>query len=267
MFVVITGSTRGIGRGMTEAFLARGHRVFICGRNPHTVSEGVETLRSQYGVESVNGQACDVTDPEQIQALWQAALSEFGRIDIWINNAGITLTQRPLWQQDPAQLQSIIHTNLLGVTYGSRVAIKGMLDQEGGGSIYNMTGLGSNGIIIKGLIPYGTTKAAVDYLTKGLTKEVADTQVQVGRISPGMVLTDLLTADLAELDEEQRQRTERIMEILAEPVEVIAPWIVDSMLKNRHNGHHIVRMTKARMATRFLLSPLRKNKRPQSSAA
>ena len=91
--VVITGSTRGIGFGLAREFLRRGRRVLVCGRNAETTEKAVLAL-AEYGAE-VFGQACDVTQLEQVQALWDAATARFGKVDIWINNAGLSTRRVP----------------------------------------------------------------------------------------------------------------------------------------------------------------------------
>ena len=87
---------------------------------------------------------CDVTDYEQVQALWDAAVARFGQVDIWINNAGIANTLTPFWELPPSLMQSVVQTNILGSMYGTSVALRGMLKQ-GYGALYNMEGFGSRG--------------------------------------------------------------------------------------------------------------------------
>ena len=86
--VVITGSTRGIGRGLAENFLARGCKVVVSGRQAEGVAAVVTELAGRHGEENVAGKACDISDGSQLQGLWDEAASRFGRVDIWINNAG-----------------------------------------------------------------------------------------------------------------------------------------------------------------------------------
>ena len=86
--IVITGSTRGIGYGMATAFLEMGCAVVISGRQQAVVDQAVSALADRFGAEKVFGTACDVRKLDQVQGLWDAAAAHFGRIDIWINNAG-----------------------------------------------------------------------------------------------------------------------------------------------------------------------------------
>jgi len=86
--VVITGSTRGVGRALAERFLAEGDRVVICSRDAAAVEAAVAELGARFGPEAVRGRACDVASGPQVRALADYAAAELGRTDIWINNAG-----------------------------------------------------------------------------------------------------------------------------------------------------------------------------------
>ena len=87
--VVITGSTRGIGYGLADSFLALNCAVTISSRTPENVEKAVAELAAKHEAERVFGRPCDVTDFEPVQALWDAAQAHFGKIDIWINNQGV----------------------------------------------------------------------------------------------------------------------------------------------------------------------------------
>ena len=251
--IVITGSTRGIGFGMADAFLQRGHQVVISGRSTDSVTKAVETLSSRYDAARVLGQICDVSNAEQAQALWDAAADRFGRVDIWINNAGISHRRAPMWELSPEKLAEVTDTNLLGVLLGSRVSMIGMISQ-GGGQLYNMEGLGSGGSPRPLLSVYGATKSALTYLTKGLMGEAKGTPVQVGLLSPGIVVTDLLSEGYTS---EEWKRVSRIFNILADKVETVAPFLVDRMLANTQHGVRIAWLTTPKVAWRFLTARIK----------
>ena len=155
--VVITGSTRGIGFGLAYAFLELGCSVTVCGRKWASVEQAVEMLLDRFAPANIQGVACDVRDASQVQALWDAAQERFGKVDIWVNNAGLSGPQMPPWEIPAEQAAQVIETNLLGAIYGSQVAVRGMLAQ-GFGAIYNMEGMGSDGRKHNGLALYGTSK-------------------------------------------------------------------------------------------------------------
>ncbi len=252
-YIVITGSTRGIGFGLAEAFLARDQAVVISGRSQQAVEQAAARLEERFPQERILGFPCDVTDIGALQALWAAAVARFGRVDIWINNAGITNPRVPLWQQSPEMIAAVVDTNLKGTMYGCRVAAAGMLAQ-GGGFIYNMEGLGSDGRMVPGLALYGSTKSGLAYFTKALVAETRDTSVGVGSLSPGMVVTDLLLEE----DGSNRpdwERSQRALNILADRVETVTPWLADKILANQQHGARIRWLTTAKIFGRFLTAP------------
>lgn len=253
--IVITGSTRGIGRGLADGFLKRACAVTVSGRSQKSVDEVVSQLAEEHGQDRLMGQCCDVTDLPQVEALWKAASRRFGGVDIWINNAGIGHGLQPLWELSPEVVRAVIETNVLGTAHGVRVAMRGMLEQ-GYGQIFNMEGFGSNGRTREGLSMYGTSKAAIRFLDQSLIEESGGTPVLVGSISPGMVMTDLIL-DRFEEDPEALERARGIFNILADRVEDVAPFIVDSVLENEEHGARIVWLTRWRMMWRFLSAPFR----------
>jgi len=251
--VVITGSTRGIGLGMANAFLARGCSVMISGRNKEDVDNTVIALRQQYTHQGISGYPCDVRDPDQVESLWSESITNFGHVDIWINNAGISGDKQMIMESTSEQVENVVKTNLLGIIYGSQVAARGMIEQ-GYGSIYNMEGMGSDGKMHDGLILYGMTKYGESYFTKGFSKEMAKSSVIVGSLRPGMVATDFITRQYENRPEEWKQ-VQRIFNIIAERVEVVTPWLVDQMLKNKKNGVHISWSAGMRMFFRMIAQP------------
>ncbi len=106
--IVITGSTRGIGFGLADAFLARGCRVMISGRKAEVVQQSVAELAQKYSKDTVYGNACDVTAYDQVQTLWAAAKSLFGTVDIWINNAGQGNTLTNFWELTPEKMKVVV---------------------------------------------------------------------------------------------------------------------------------------------------------------
>ncbi|MDL4813262.1 SDR family oxidoreductase [Actinomadura opuntiae] len=247
--VVVTGGTRGIGLGLAREFLARGARVAVCGRTRESVDKALAELG-----DGAVGAVCDVADRDQVQALWDAAAEAFGRIDHWINNAGVSTPRRPLTELPAGQLETLVAANLLGVMHGSAVAVRGMTAQ-GGGTVWNMAGLGSDGRTVPGLIAYGATKRGTGYLTSGLAEEVRDGPVKVAHLSPGMVVTDLLTSGYSP---DELEKAKKVFNILADRVETVTPWLADRVLAGTKNGGTVAWLTTPKIVGRFLLAPLRK---------
>jgi len=254
--IVVTGSTRGIGYGLADSFLALGCAVTVSGRTPEAVEKAVAELSAKYEAERVFGHPCDVTDFEQVQALWDAARTRLGKIDIWVNNAGLGYPQMDFWQIPPERIQAVVSTNVIGAMYGAKVALRGMLEQ-GSGGIYSLEGLGSDGRKVKGLTLYATTKAALRYLDESLAQETKETPVLVGALRPGMVLTDLVMKQYEDRPEEL-EKVKRIFNIITDRVETVTPWLARQMLANDKNGVCISWLPWWKVTARFLTAPFRK---------
>ncbi len=248
--VVITGSTRGIGYGLAKAFLSLGCSVTVSGRGEEAVEKAVAGLRSEYEAERIFGQSCDVTIFDQVQALWNQSVEKFGKIDIWINNAGQSGNQGMVWELSAEGARIPIKTNILGTIYGSQIAVRGMLAQ-GNGAIYNMEGMGSDGRKHAGLTLYGTSKYAVHYFTESLALEVKGTPVIMGALRPGMVATDLITDHYKNRPEEW-QRVRKIFNIIADSVENVSPWLARRILANQKNGALLVYSSMWKLLWRFV---------------
>ena len=253
--IVITGSTRGIGLGLAEAFLELDCSVVVSGRFDESVDSARTSLMKQYEPDRVIGIPCDVSNCENVQMLWDKAVEALGPIDVWINNAGISHPQLTPWEQSVDRPQAIVETNILGTFYGARIAITEMLKQ-GHGAIYNLEGLGSAGRHVPGTSLYGTTKAAIRYFTDALILETKGTPLIVGAISPGMVITDLIMGGL-DRDAPDWPRAKRIFNILADRVGTVTPWIARRVLENEKTGVRINWLTKPRAFSRFALAPFR----------
>ncbi len=251
--IVITGSTRGIGLAMALKFLTSGCNVTLSGRHP----EIAQSLRDKLSVyhDHYDYVACNVQVSSDVQHLWECASKKWGSIDFWINNAGINTPNRYVYETDTQAVDDIIQTNINGMIYGTQIATQGMLAQ-GKGSIYSMEGLGSNNMIQAKTILYGTTKHALSYYMKGLAKELKDTPIIVGRLSPGMMLTDFITktTDGQDAHISQNKQFKKIFNILADYPETVADFFVPRMLNNTKKDVHIVWLTNPKIIYRFLTS-------------
>ncbi len=254
--VVITGSTRGIGFGLAKSYLELGHRVVISGRGREAVERALATLTADFSPDHLLGVPCDVLQYAQVRSLWDRAVSGFGGVDIWVNNAGVAHPQTAFWAMDPARVSTVVRTNLVGAMYGARVALAGMVEQ-GRGALYNMEGLGSDSRRVEGLTLYGTTKYGLRYLTESLADEVEGTGLIVGAMSPGMVITDLITDQYEGKSEQDWERGKRIFNILADRVETVAPWLAAQSLENQKNGARIAWLSRGKILWRFLSAPFR----------
>ncbi|UCG71341.1 MAG: SDR family oxidoreductase [Chromatiales bacterium] len=252
--IVVTGSTRGIGRGLAREFLKGGHKVVVTGRSQGSVDKALAELAP---LGDVLGQPCDVRSRADLQQLWDAAVARFDRVDVWINNAALAPNHQLLADIPPEEIAATIDTNLTGTIYGSQVALQGMLAQ-GSGKIYTFEGFGSDGMTNPGLAIYGATKRAVRYFTQSLVKEYADSPVLIGSLSPGMVPTDLLIYSSRAEDPAQWEKSKRIMNTLGDKVETVTPWLAEQALANDRHGANIAWLTRGKALKRFLLPSYRK---------
>ncbi len=212
MNVVITGSTKGIGFGMAREFVSLGHNVMVSSRQSAAVDDAVVRLNAA-GRGRAIGRVADVANYADVQALWSASKAAFGSVDIWINNAGITTESANIDELPEDQILSVVSTNLIGLMNCCKIAISGMLEQ-GQGKVFNMEGFGSDGLTREGLSVYGSTKRAVRYFTKSLVKEYASTDLTICYMSPGIVVTDLLTRHMVDSEAEDFQKRKRFLDVL-----------------------------------------------------
>jgi NAD(P)-dependent dehydrogenase (short-subunit alcohol dehydrogenase family) len=254
--VVITGSTRGIGYGMAHEFLQRGHQVMISGRSAESSEKAALALAIKHDAARIGHCACEVADYRQVQGLWDAAVQRFGRVDVWINNAGVTTYEEHFEKLSPDDIRTIVETNSIGMMYGSHVALRGM-QMQSGGQIYNMEGLGSDGMIRASTLVYGSTKYGLRYFTKGLIQQVKETPVQVGYLSPGIVATDMM----AQSSSAQDLKNNRILNALGDRVETVTPWLVENMLQNTQNGAAFRWLTTRKIYERFFRAFVLREKR------
>jgi NAD(P)-dependent dehydrogenase (short-subunit alcohol dehydrogenase family) len=185
--VVVTGGTKGIGRGIAAGFLSAGADVVVCGRTP-VADDALPTGVDAGGVERrARFVAADLRDPDQAAAMVSAAVDRFGRLDVLVNNAGGSPTADAA-TASPRFAASIVQLNLLAPLFCAQAANAVMQGQEEGGSIINIAS-------VSGLRPspgtaaYGAAKAGLISLTQTLAVEWAP-KVRVNSLSAGMVATE-----------------------------------------------------------------------------
>ncbi|WP_244932158.1 SDR family oxidoreductase [Nocardioides sp. W7] len=248
---VVTGSTKGIGFALARELLRRGQHVVVSGRSQAAVDEATGKLQPEAtgGAQAV-GVVTDVTDPAQVQALWDAGVSAFGAVDLWINNAGVAYTMRTIVETTSEEVATMIGTNMLGTINGAQVAVRGMT-ASGGGRVFNVLGGGSDGSIRPGMGVYAATKRGLDMFTRALVREVEGTSVRVGQVRPGILITDGWLRE-AQTHPESVSSQRKMLNILVDHVDDVAPYLVDQMLASSKNGDEIAWLTTGRMMRKFL---------------
>ncbi|MBK8045694.1 MAG: SDR family oxidoreductase [Anaerolineales bacterium] len=213
---VITGGTRGLGLAIAQAYASEGAAVVVASRSEKSVTSAVAGLR-QSGAQA-SGLAVDVGNLDEVVALAAHAASTFGRLDIWVNNAGISSPFGPTASGNPESFHQVVQTNVIPVYNGSHLRHEYFLAQ-GHGKLVNMLGRGW-----RKPVPfqnaYAASKAWVFSFTMALAKEYQDSGVGVYAFSPGMVLTDMLTdVSVIEGSEEKLRSFETIVRLWGKPAE------------------------------------------------
>jgi NAD(P)-dependent dehydrogenase (short-subunit alcohol dehydrogenase family) len=192
---IVTGGSRGIGAAAAEQLAQAGAAVVIAARSEEQVEAVAKRLRSS-GARAI-GVAADVSDLEQVEEVVEAALSQFDRIDIVVNNAAIIWPIEQAVYTDPEEWAYAIHVNLIGAFYMAHNVLQVMLDQRYG-RIINI----SSAAAVRpaaGMSAYCVSKAGLDMLTRTLALEIDGTGVTVNAHYPGMVDTDMQT-DIRSVD-------------------------------------------------------------------
>lgn len=184
---VVTGASKGIGRGIAIALARQGADVVLAARNKSQLDEAA------YEIEKIGRRAkavcVDVTSKEQIDNMMQNIVAAFGGVDIFVNNAGITVMKRIL-DTLPEDIDSIFNTNLRGAIYFLQDAARQMIKQGKGGSIIIVTSINAIAPLPSQAF-YSSTKAALEALMRCLASDLAKEGIRVNSVAPGAIATDM----------------------------------------------------------------------------
>ncbi len=188
--VLVTGSTKGIGKAIAEAFAQEGATTIVIGRNGQ-LADQVRDALTQKGLKAESF-ACDVTNTENVQEIVNKILDKYNRIDILVNNAGIT-KDNLIVRMSAEQWDEVLNINLRGVFNCTKIVTKVMLKAKKGKiiNIASIIGILGN----PGQANYAASKAGIIGLTKSVALEVASRGITVNAIAPGYIQTDM-TAQL-----------------------------------------------------------------------
>ena len=198
---LVTGSTRGIGKSIAEEMARAGAKVVVSSRK----ADACEQVRAEFEKQGyeVLAQACNVSRKEELQALVDATLKRWGRIDIAVSNAASNPYYGPLAAIPDEAFDKIFNNNVKSVLWLAAMTLPGMAER-GGGSYISVGSIG--GIIANTVIgAYGMSKAADHMLVKNLAAEWGPKNVRVNAIAPGLIKTDFAKA----LWEDPKRRQER----------------------------------------------------------
>ena len=184
---IITGGSKGLGLAMAAGLASAGAQLMLVNRNADEGAQAAEELRRDFGVQAISFPA-DVRDPAQTEAMVNAALAQFGQIDILINSAGINI-RGAIDELTPDDFRKVMEVNVHGTWLCSR-AVTPSMKQAKSGKIVNLAStLGLVGLANR--TPYTASKGAVVQMTRALALELAPFNINVNAICPGPFLTDM----------------------------------------------------------------------------
>lgn len=185
--VVVTGGSRGIGAQIVKTLANENYKVILNYNNSKEQAEKIQQELLEQGKE-IEIIKADVSKKEEAEKLIQFVINKFNKIDVLINNAGIS--QEGLFTDvTEEEWQKIINTNLNSVFYCTQQALKYMIPEQQG-CIINISSIwGETGASCE--VAYSTTKAAINGMTKALAKEVGPSNIRVNAIAPGIIDTDM----------------------------------------------------------------------------
>ncbi|MBI3120208.1 MAG: SDR family oxidoreductase [Candidatus Kerfeldbacteria bacterium] len=178
---VITGASRGLGKSLAKTFIQRGAKVILCSNN----EEELKMIAHELGGMPV---LCDVTDEQQVLHVADVATKVFGRLDLWINNAGIWIPHMPADEMDLSKVHQMVEVNLFGTIHGCRAALSIMKPQHHGAIVNILSTSALRGR--PGSSGYCASKYAAVGFTKSLRMEVAP-EIRVFGVYPGGMKTEI----------------------------------------------------------------------------
>lgn len=196
---LITGGSKGLGYAMAEGLASAGANICLLNRNLEEGKEAAERLQQDYGVRA-KAFAADVTDLQAVESAVDEIISDFGRLDILINSAGINI-RGAIDELGPEEFDRVMKVNVDGTWNASR-AVTPQMKKQGHGKIINMAStLGLVGLANR--TPYATSKGAVVQMTRALGLELAPFNINVNAICPGPFLTEM-NIPIAESEEAKK---------------------------------------------------------------
>jgi len=228
--VLITGASRGLGRGMAEAFARKGAVVALVARSEGPIRELAERLGG-------TAHPCDLMDPDQVVGLVERVEREAGPVDVLVNNAGVSHVDHML-SNTPRQIDEIFQTNLVAPIQICRQAIPRMIER-GGGHIVNMSSIAAI-MAPLGLVHYGASKAGLSHYTAGLRVEVGRRGIATTLVEIGSAATEMDDATQSYAPYRKMRGKKSVRE-----VQMSVERVVDAIVAAVEKGRAHVRLPRA----------------------
>jgi len=196
---IVTGASRGIGKALASTAASLGINLSIAARNEGPLKETAAEIAKKYNVE-VLPVVCDVTKLEDLENLVKKTKDKFGRIDILLNNAGVS-SQYPFHKQPIEDFERLAHTNYLGYVRLIRLVIDDMIANKSGSIINMVSGSTLCDPLPRNFVVYSSLKVGLRAFSKGLFWEMRDYGIKITSILPGVTDTDL-TGKLQEITQD-----------------------------------------------------------------
>ncbi|MFT4987843.1 MAG: NAD(P)-dependent dehydrogenase (short-subunit alcohol dehydrogenase family) [Candidatus Aldehydirespiratoraceae bacterium] len=198
---VVTGGGRGIGEGIATSFAEAGAAVVVAARRTNEIEQVAASIIAAGG--RAIAVTTDVTDDDAVEALAQAAVAEFGKLTVWVNNAGGSPLKLPAMELPREEWDRTLALNLTAVFVGSMTAARHMTT----GSIINITS-GAGSAPVPGSVHYGASKAGTNSVTWTLSAEFAP-NIRVNAVAPGAIPTEVMLKAIGHDESELDQVLER----------------------------------------------------------
>ncbi|TLU87841.1 MAG: SDR family oxidoreductase [Chlorobium sp.] len=255
---VITGSTKGIGKAIAHEFVRQGAKVVLTSSSDANVQAAV----AEFQPGSVLGCVCNVVSMSDMEQLILEATRKFGKVDCFINNAGISDPFRSITESNPDEWGKVIDTNLKGTYNGCRAAISYFLRENIPGKVINMAGSGTDRASnTPWMSAYGSTKAAIARLTYAVAEEYRNKGISVMLLHPGLVRTGMLSVDNPTPELSRQLATfNTILDIFAQSPSVAAGLAVKlaSSWSDSKTGVYLSALNGTRKKRLLLTYPFRK---------
>lgn len=190
--IILTGGNRGIGYAVAKGFLEQGAKLVLTGTTQERADEALAKLTEELaGLDfDATALAVDIRSDEQVTAMVETTMAKYGKIDVLVNNAGIT-SSKPVLAESVEMFSNILDTNVLG-TFRCIQAVAPIMKEQGYGNIINTTSIvGTTGG--RGQAAYASSKFALNGLTKCCAKDLGGFGIRVNALAPGCTMTDMLS--------------------------------------------------------------------------